>query len=183
MKFDAGRTMDEKVLKEIRKELEIVGRPKADADPGQLSAVTDWWSNYTASLRTKLTEVMLKHQIPIAWKQLENGDYVFEVKPKVYDVHEVSDEGVVSPKSHKVTGPDSNGVIVKLTYITPKLVSCQPQAKYGKIENRYWTRYFERQDDFPTVRFEMLYGKSTDRKLLSEIVDTFHTLSDAPSRF
>ncbi len=180
MKFDAGRAMDEKLLNDIRKELEAVGRPKAKLDQVEEKSA---WNDDTAPLRAELIKVMVKHQIPCTWKQLENGAYVLEVKPKVFDIHEVSEAGVVSPEAHKVTGPDVGGVIVKLTRISKLPVNCQPQPRYGKIERWYWTQYFEMRDVWPNRRIDLLYSKVTDRKLLTDIIDAVRIESEEPSRF
>lgn len=140
------------------------------------------WPQKSADLKVKLSEVIRKATSEATWRQ-DGKTLICEYNIMEFDIHDIDDNGVVDRKSHRETGPQIDGFIIRITP-EERTMSQQPRGMYGRVGGPYWRHYFATyQDDYEPIRLDILYGVKVDKKLLEEVTETVGQVYRKPEKF
>lgn len=138
-----------------------------------VSPPTPEWTEKSANLRQSLQKVLLEFGLQSEWRVTDN-QVTCESQIMQFDVHTVDSEGKVSPTPQKVAGPNRNGLIIRLRPVKAPLPGASSPV-CGLRKMPYWDEYFAICDEGEnSFEVEILYGETTDRRMLKELAESLN---------
>ncbi len=176
LRWNYGALTNQDMLAKIQSIVASVGSLEKDASADAR------WDDKIAKAKEPLMVVMNKYHIDAKWNVLDRS-LTCEFKTMEFDIHAIDDQGNVALEAHRETGPQMDGLIIRISPIKSPLRR-QPRPVYGRSYGPYWRHYHAiYNEDFEPIRLDILYGVNTDKRLLEDVTAALDDLFGKPDRF
>ncbi len=185
LQWNMGKRSDRKIFADVRSTLEAFGPPVFKDAPDLWMDWVDTAEELEPQLIQQLTETVGKLQPEAKWRRYGQSHFC-EYKTHEFDIHHVSEDGVVAADAHREVGPLTGGFIIRLTPDGDFYDDSGQRVKpiYGRTAGPYWYHYYATYGGgFGRCRLDIMYGVGVDKKVLEEVTAALEKSNGPPERF